>query len=111
MTQVKEMTNPELNRALAELMGYEVKEGHIGYLPTILVPRECSEEMHVWRYFEPCTDPGASLEVQTAAIAKDAAAYFMHIFKIKGVQFSSNHMDGYMAIATATPERGQRQHI
>lgn len=59
MTQVKEMTNPELNRTLAELIGV--------YRPDI-----DSEWEAVPDY---CTDPAASLEVQAAAIAKDKEAY------------------------------------
>jgi hypothetical protein len=85
MTQVKEMTNPELNRKLAELMGYTVKELPIGangrQLYTLVTPtgREGLPAQTIDDAYldapDYCTEPAASLEVQTAAIAEDNEAY------------------------------------
>jgi hypothetical protein len=57
MTQVKEWSNAELNRALAELMGKWIGD--------------C------------CTDPAASLEVEQAAIKADAVEYMRNLAAVK----------------------------
>jgi hypothetical protein len=77
--QVQTLTDQELNRKLAELMGYTVEKienfhrlispvGKVGWA-------EISEEI-AWNnapFY--CTDPAASLEVQTKAIEVDAELY------------------------------------
>ncbi|OKP91395.1 hypothetical protein [Paenibacillus sp. P32E] len=86
MTQVKEMTNPELNRALAELMGYSIyhydKDVEENCYYMLVDPTgdyqqlDRKTEAEAWADApDYCTDPAASLEVQTAAIAKDKEAY------------------------------------
>jgi hypothetical protein len=74
MTQVQEWSNAELNRKLAELMGYTVrtyrngKSVLIGPNLRIVSAKECFPD-EVWEDApDYCTDPAASLEVQTAAI-------------------------------------------
>lgn len=76
----KDMTNSELNRALAELMGNKIgRKVDYGFKPeydrdVIALPND--------RYkFIPdyCTDPAASLEVQTAAIARDRDDYLNNL--------------------------------
>lgn len=67
MTQVKEWSNPELNRALAELMGY-TESGQF-YLNSE------GEIAHVVVTWHPASDPAASLEVQTAAMKANPALY------------------------------------
>lgn len=78
MTQIQTMTNPELNRALAELMGNKIgRKVDYGFKPeydrdVIALPND--------RYkFIPdyCTDPAASLEVQAKAL-KECPAEYIH---------------------------------
>ncbi|MEK4058736.1 MULTISPECIES: hypothetical protein [Paenibacillus] len=94
MTQIQTMTNPELNRALAELMGckvVKVSEGEFAYelqdssghcINTD--GRGWESEQYAWAgASDYCTDPAASLEVQSAAIAKDADAYVQNLAIVK----------------------------
>jgi hypothetical protein len=86
MTQVKEWSNPELNRALAELMGYRIekagsfwllhKDGY--FTGSVHYEEEKAYEMLP----DYCTDPAASLEVQTAAIAKYDKRYVVELDRI-----------------------------
>lgn len=61
MTQTKEMSDRDLNLALAELMNYPKSR----FVPNY------------------CTDAAASLEVQTAAIAKDTQKYINNLALIR----------------------------
>jgi hypothetical protein len=95
MTQVKEWSNQELNRKLAELMGYSVTDfsyadDHDNY-DYFTVVNEDGEHFGEARVSEEdaweevpdyCTDPAASLEVQTAAIAKDGIQYLHNLSDI-----------------------------
>lgn len=86
MTQAKEWSNQELNRKLAELMGYTIYhydkdyEANCYYMLVdpegdysgIERPTEGAAWLDAPWYVG---DPAASLEVQTAAIAKDKEAY------------------------------------
>lgn len=131
MTQVQTMTNPELNRALAELMGFEVKgsEGETEYFAVVFngwtYGMWSITEEEAWKDApDYCTDPGASLEVQTAAIAKDKLAYLNKLLSmvspIDDIQFGLGgamevvgyNIDGTAAIATASPrERAEAAYI
>ncbi|OMD76888.1 hypothetical protein [Paenibacillus odorifer] len=75
MTQVKDKTDQQLNRALAELMGWtDFKEdGHGGMWATAPDFR--------WTNKMPdyCTDPAASLEVQAKAIEVDSVGYVRNL--------------------------------
>ncbi len=64
MTQVKEWSNPELNRKLAELMGYTIKK--LGSEDFAFAP-------------DYCTDPAASLEVQARALDFDCREYIRNL--------------------------------
>lgn len=66
MTQVKDMTDQQLNMALAELMGYTVDKGRPG---RVLKGNMSSMPTDY------CTDPAASLEVQAKAIEVDASNF------------------------------------
>ncbi|MBW4083596.1 hypothetical protein [Paenibacillus sp. S150] len=89
MTQVQTMTNPELNRALAELMGYTVKSLTIGdngkQLYALVTPmgRERLPASTIDKAYldapDYCTDPAASLEVQTAARKIDPEGYALNL--------------------------------
>ncbi|WP_081752195.1 hypothetical protein [Paenibacillus sp. 1-18] len=76
---VKDMTDQQLNRALAELMGYSVKiSRNFHYL--ILKGDSKSgpkwtEDMAWEEAPNYCADPAVSLEVQAAAINKDEEGY------------------------------------
>lgn len=90
MTQVQTMTNQELNRALAELMGFEVQvsEGETEYFAVVFngwtYGMWSITEEEAWKDApDYCTDPAASLEVQTAAIAKDAEKYVRNLAMLK----------------------------
>ena len=94
MTQVQTMTNPELNRALAELMGKWIGD--------------C------------CGDPAASLEVQTAAIDKDYKAYIHNLNTViyeeeegeDDGEYSAVSVEVTAAMLTASPrERAEAAYI
>ncbi|WP_068505739.1 hypothetical protein [Paenibacillus kribbensis] len=86
---VKDMTDQQLNKALAEFMGYTVvmrkspNEGYVllnesgrrnWYIPV------CKDEQEAWEHVpDYCNDPIASLEVQVAAIRVNAKKYFNHL--------------------------------
>ncbi|WP_405113663.1 hypothetical protein MHH28_07790 [Paenibacillus sp. FSL K6-1217] len=130
MTQVQTMTNPELNRALAELMGYTVrtyrngKSVLIGPNLRIVSAKECFPA-EVWEDAPNyCTDPAASLEVQTAAIADNKLVYLNTLLsmvnpfediesayggELKVVGYT---IDGTSALLTASPrERAEAAYI
>jgi hypothetical protein len=97
MTQVQTMTNPELNRALAELMGWKVRlKGSCYWLVNPAGEESAnpfgrnSEEI-AWTWApDYCTDPAAS-EVQTVAIEKDYKAY---IHNLNSVKYGESEEDG-----------------
>jgi hypothetical protein len=90
MAEVSKMTDQQLNRALAELMGYRVERYEVtpfkgGRFKLLkdgqqVSPEGCFTEDSALM-FAPyyCTDPAASLEVQAAAIAKDAEGYIRNL--------------------------------
>lgn len=85
MTQVKEMTNTELNRKLAELMGFteERYEGFVRVLRNGEVVCAWLPDEGYTNAFMPdyCSSPAASLEVQAAAIKIDARLYAINLAK------------------------------
>jgi hypothetical protein len=121
MTQVQTMTNPELNRALAELMGYTVepsvqsgvyrlmKGGKIQ--ATSSVPEEL-----IWSYApDYAGDPAASLEVQTKAIEQDPAGYIDNLQLVKTGQTMDvgywTHPDIAMLLTASPRERAEAAYI
>lgn len=102
MTQVKEWSNQELNRKLAELMGWkelvEYDDGAIYGFPP--------DDRWSNRVPDYCTDPAASLEVQAKALEINSPVYLMHL---------ANCIDGPTSIKKlllATPrERADAAYI
>ncbi|QUL57545.1 hypothetical protein KDC22_14340 [Paenibacillus tritici] len=93
MTQVQEWSNAELNRKLAELMGYTViqshdaKEGGGAPLYQLTGPgftgRYDRKPENTWKSVPNwSSDPAASLEVQTAAIEKSQVDYLLNLSKV-----------------------------
>ncbi|MGM1023451.1 MAG: hypothetical protein ACQEXV_23695 [Bacillota bacterium] len=94
---VKDITDKQLNRAMAELMGYEVKKLGVYYM---LVDNKGAEltgyradDTDIWDVAPNyCNDAAASLEVQAEAIEADEELY------IKNLADSTEanvHWDGY----------------
>lgn len=85
MTQLQ-MTNAELNRALAEKMGYTVRtweDGHVllSVEGKVVVGGMMSEEKAWEDAPDYCNDSAASIEVQAAAIKIDARLYAINLAK------------------------------
>lgn len=73
MTQLQAMTDQQLNRALAELMGWRA-----GGDPSKERDFVWWIDDHRFRHpeeWDPCNDPAASKEVEKAALAKDTTEY------------------------------------
>lgn len=80
MTQVKEMSNQQLNRALAELMGWtEFKQDAYGGVWAVAPDDRWTNKMPDY-----CTDAAASLEVQTAAYSKHPVEYMRNVAEVQG---------------------------
>jgi hypothetical protein len=126
MTQVKEWSNQELNRKLAELMGYRVNQENCYFYQLV---NGAGEPVVGWYAQNPddawnmvpdyYTDPAASLEVQAAAIEKDYKAYIHNLYTV--VIYGESEDDGeYSAVSvevaaemlTASPrERTEAAYI
>ncbi|MFD5022239.1 hypothetical protein ACFWMP_25390 [Paenibacillus sp. NPDC058367] len=85
MTQVKDMTDQQLNRALAELMGWTVEIGPVTRLWRLMKDGKIkatsgeSEEL-MWSYApDYSNDSAASLEVQATATRVDAGGYIQNL--------------------------------
>jgi hypothetical protein len=119
MTEVSKMTDQQLNRALAELMGYTIgnHKGENGRTLYFLIRPSGKKEMYngsadeafAWDAPRYCTDPAASLEVQAAAIDKDAEEY---VFTLMMIVRGTPHKDKRMLppemaaqLLTATPRQ------
>ncbi|MNW56482.1 hypothetical protein D3C74_341990 [compost metagenome] len=81
MIDMLDMTDQQLNKELAILMGYKVV-AHDHYRHQLIAPEGCSSkylevtEMEAWRGAPNyCLNPAASLEVQAVAINKDEEGY------------------------------------
>jgi hypothetical protein len=88
MTQVQ-LTDQQLNRVLAEKMGYSVVLR--GERFVLLNPNGqrnwhvtfCDDEQEAWLHTpDYCTDPAASLEVQTKALEVDTGQYLINLSKV-----------------------------
>ncbi|MEK5417280.1 hypothetical protein [Paenibacillus sp. FSL L8-0708] len=110
MTQVKDKTDQQLNRALAELMGWtDFKEdGHGGMWATAPDFR--------WTNKMPdyCTAPAASLEVQVKAIEVDAQGYLYNLATVVNGYEAADiwEDDEIISMLKATPrERAEAAYI
>lgn len=85
---------------------YELKQN--GTLRNQGLNEEC-----VWDYApDYCTDPAASLEVQTKAIEVNEANYFSQLLSLKGIPTSHSILDAFRAIACANPrERAEAAYM
>lgn len=85
MKEVSKMNDQQLNRALAELMGYYLHEtpgSHylLMYPEQVSASGICDDEETAWKQApQYCTDPAASLEVQAAARKKDPVQYIKNL--------------------------------
>lgn len=121
MTQDK--ANQQLNRELAEMMGYSVHTTPGGYFILLssdgnYVSGICDEETTAWKMApDYCVDPAASLEVQAKAIEVDAERYVNKLTTIVGacVFWSSEgsmYPVGITWLMTATPrERAEAAYM
>ncbi|GGF73128.1 hypothetical protein GCM10010912_17900 [Paenibacillus albidus] len=117
MTQVQDMTNQQLNRALAELMGYSIREymysfGLINPYGSVLIEIESVDD--AWAYApDYCTDPADSLEVQTAACEVHGELYIWNLAIVQGwVGGTIISRKEAIRIATARPrERAEAAYI
>ncbi|MHA6530213.1 hypothetical protein [Paenibacillus sp. BAC0078] len=87
MTQVQ-LTDQELNRALAELLGYASEKHGNGYRlispdGTKVTKTAWVDEDYAWDTRHFCTDPTASLEVQAKAIEVNADEYVQNLAIVK----------------------------
>jgi hypothetical protein len=130
MTQVKDKTDQQLNRGLAELMGYKVhtyrngKSVLIGPNLRIVSEKECFPA-EVWADApDYCSDPAASLEVQAKAIVDNKLIYLNALLSLvspgEDIQFGLGgsmevvgyNIDGTSAMLTASPrERAEAAYI
>lgn len=128
MTQVQTMTNPELNRALAELMGWKIREYRYTNTFTIIMPngriggREAKSVDEAWADApDYCTDPAASQEVEKAAIVADKQKYVLTLWEVMHPVDEQNEDEEYYAgwyvdavaeFLTASPrERAEAAYI
>ncbi|WP_339248155.1 hypothetical protein NST58_12925 [Paenibacillus sp. FSL R10-2796] len=127
MTQVKDKTDQQLNRALAELMGYTVEWSKTQERWSLMIGRKIratssGTEDLIWTYApDYCTDPAASLEVQAKAIEVDAKMYVWNLSIVKWKDaVEPEEIDGWESInledigdlLTASPrERAEAAYI
>lgn len=111
MTQVQTMTNQQLNRALAELMGYTViqshdaKEGGGAPLYQLTGPgftgRYDRKPENTWKSVPNwSSDPAASLEVQTAATANSGIKYLHNLSDVVEPDEPGYQQDGELIAYT-----------
>lgn len=109
MTQLQAMTNPELNRELAELMGWtEFKYDPYGGVWAVAPDDRWTNSLP-----EYCTDAAASLEVQTAACDQDRVLYMINLAKVQGWNAGGIiSLTEASRLATATPrERAEAAYM
>ncbi|AIQ61841.1 hypothetical protein PSTEL_00540 [Paenibacillus stellifer] len=108
MTQIP--TDQEINRALAELMGYSLHKTAGNYY--VVEDKGGSPATYYYgtadiawsKAPDYCNNPAASLEVQAAAIAKDAELYVTRLFEVVRGELSALYTDLEAAdMLTATP--------
>ncbi|WP_339814589.1 hypothetical protein [Paenibacillus sp. FSL R5-0928] len=113
MTQVKDMTDQQLNRALAELMGWnelvEYDDGAVYGFPP--------DDRWSNRVPSYCNDSAASLEVEKSAIVAKAVEYMRNLAAIKWGRQDTEEMTeislvGAADLHTASPrERAEAAYI
>ncbi|OMD66030.1 hypothetical protein BSK62_13260 [Paenibacillus odorifer] len=127
MTQVKDKTDQQLNRALAELMGYTVYHydkdvaercyfeltAPDGY-PEIVFGGERITELEAWADVPNyCNDPAASLEVQAKAIEVDGVGYIrnLEIAKWKKIMAPLARKEVSVLLTASPRERAEAAYI
>ncbi|MGE7613496.1 hypothetical protein [Paenibacillus sp. NPDC101420] len=124
MTQVKDKTDQQLNRALAELMGWTVEIGPVTRLWRLMKDGKIkatsgeSEEL-MWSYApDYSNDSAASLEVQTKAIEVDYKSYIHNLNTViygeceDDGEYSAVSVEVTAAMLTASPrERAEAAYI
>lgn len=123
MTQVKEMTDQQLNRELAELMGYKVVDLDPEWFKTsrkyVLVEPEERQQLirrsedEAWEDApDYCTDPAASLEVQAKAIEVDHESYLFNLMDVVYGGYVAASSERIAGLLTASPrERAEAAYI
>ncbi|KYG95709.1 hypothetical protein ABEW24_23970 [Paenibacillus jamilae] len=113
-----EMTDQQLDKALAELMGYAVeKEATGGYALKYNGEDQGKRWMRAVFAWEQapdyCTDPAASLEVQAKAVEVDAASYVQNLQEIKwGYMFTETLLVRIAELINASPrERAEAAYM
>ncbi|MGG1673544.1 hypothetical protein ACIFOE_23465 [Paenibacillus sp. NRS-1783] len=116
---VKDLTDKQLNRALAELMGYTVEIGPVTRLWRLMKDGKIkatsgeSEEL-MWSYTpDYCADPAASLEVQAKAIEVDSESYIKNLFgTVISPDFICLEYDQIASLLSASPrERAEAAYM
>ncbi|WP_405169452.1 hypothetical protein [Paenibacillus sp. FSL H3-0286] len=122
MTQIQ-LTDQQLNRALAELMGYTVKELPIGsngrqlYALVTPIGRQRMAALTIDNAFfdapDYCTDPAASLEVQAKAIEVDSVGYVrnLEIAKWKKIMAPLARKEVSVLLNASPRERAEAAYI
>lgn len=103
MTQLQTMSDQELNRKLAELMGYTLSNVQVN---DTIISTEIDGEYHL-HSFDPCTDPAASLEVQAKAIEVDPQGYLYNLATVVNRYEAADiwEDDEIIAMLSATPRQ------
>lgn len=123
MTQLQTMSDQELNRKLAELMGYTVRTYRngrqvlIGPNLRIVSEKECFPAQ-VWDDApEYCTDHAASLEVQEKAIEVSGVDYARNLVRLKSEPSDSRVLEHYpygivtVALTASPRERAEAAYM
>ncbi|MEK8206985.1 hypothetical protein NST41_15430 [Paenibacillus sp. FSL L8-0696] len=114
------MTDHQLNRALAELMGYTVEWSKTQERWSLMLGRKIratssGTEDLIWTYApDYCTDPAASLEVQTKVIEVDAQGYLYNLATVVNGYEAADiwEDDEIISMLKATPrERAEAAYI
>ncbi|WP_081326437.1 hypothetical protein [Paenibacillus polymyxa] len=118
---VKDMTDQQLNRELAELMGYIVTEGEHDLWPEWYELKkngvvQSGDLYKDWAWDNApdyCSDTAASLEVQAKAIEVDAASYVQNLQEIKwGHMFTETLLVRIAELINASPrERAEAAYM
>jgi hypothetical protein len=101
MTQVQEWSNKQIDVALAKLCGYEIYAEEFSLSHELVVRYVDAKGLNGLRFFSPSTDPAASLEVQTAAIVKDAEKYMRNLAAVRWVRQDAAEMTELSLIGAA----------
>ncbi|WP_339316901.1 hypothetical protein [Paenibacillus sp. FSL R10-2734] len=114
MTQVKDMTDQQLNVSLAKMCGYEIYAEEFSVKYEVVVRYESPSSFKGLKFFIPCNDAADSLEVEAKALDQNAAAYIHHLdFRVipSGCRDKWGY-DEVKALLTASPrERAEAAYI